>query len=38
MHQAITWAIVDLDPCRHMTSLGHNELIFKSAAATWMKG
>ena len=25
--QAITWANVDLDPCRHMTSLGHNELI-----------
>ena len=24
--QAITWASVDLDPCRHMTSLGHNEL------------
>ena len=24
--QAITWANVDLDPCRHMTSLGHNEL------------
>ena len=26
--QAITWASVDLDPCRHMTSLGHNELNF----------
>ena len=25
--QAITWANVDLDPCRHMTSLGHNEVI-----------
>ena len=24
--QAITWASVDLDPCRHMTSLGHNQL------------
>ena len=24
--QAITWANVDLDPCRLMTSLGHNEL------------
>ena len=24
--QAITWANVDQDPCRHMTSLGHNEL------------
>ena len=24
--QAITWANIDLDPCRHMTSLGHNEL------------
>ena len=25
--QAITWANVDPDPCRHMVSLGHNELI-----------
>ena len=25
--QAITWANVDTDPCRHMASLGHNELI-----------
>ena len=24
--QAITWANVDPDPCRHMASLGHNEL------------
>ena len=24
--QAITWASVDLDPCRHITSLGHIEL------------
>ena len=24
--QAITWASVDLDLCRHMASLGHNEL------------
>ena len=24
--QAITWANVDLDPCCHMVSLGHNEL------------
>ena len=24
--QAITWTNVDLDPCRHMTSLGHKEL------------
>ena len=24
--QAITWTNVDLDPCRHMASLGHNEL------------
>ena len=24
--QAIVWANVDLDPCRHMTSLGHSEL------------
>ena len=24
--KAITWANVDLDPCRHMTSLGHNEI------------
>ena len=26
--QAITWANVDSDPWRHMTSLGHNELIY----------
>ena len=25
-HQAITWANVDPDPCRHMASLGRNEL------------
>ena len=25
--QAIAWTNVDLDPCRHMASLGHNELI-----------
>ena len=25
-YQAITWTNVDLDPCRHMASLGHNEL------------
>ena len=25
--QAITWANVDPDLCRHMASLGHNELI-----------
>ena len=24
--QAITWANVDLEPCRYMRSLGHNEL------------
>ena len=24
--QTIIWANVDLDPCRHMMSLGHNEL------------
>ena len=24
--QAITWTNVDTDPCRHMVSLGHNEL------------
>ena len=24
--QAITWANVDLDLCRHIPSLGHNEL------------
>ena len=28
--QAITWANVDLDLCRHMASLGHNELITTS--------
>ena len=27
MVQVITWANVALDYCRHMTSLGHNELI-----------
>ena len=26
MQQAITWANVDPDLCRHMASLGHNEL------------
>ena len=26
--QAITWANVDLVPCRHMASPGHNELIY----------
>ena len=26
--QAITWANVDLVPCRHMVSLGHNELMW----------
>ena len=25
--QAITWTKVDQDPCRHMTSLGHNDVI-----------
>ena len=25
--QAITWTNVDLDPCCHMVSLGHNVLI-----------
>ena len=25
-HQAITWASVDQDPCRHMASSGSNEL------------
>ena len=28
--QAITWANVDPDLCRHMVSLGHNELVFPS--------
>ena len=27
--QAITWADVDPDFCRHMVSLGHNELKLK---------
>ena len=27
LHQAITWANVDSDLCRHMASLGHNDLI-----------
>ena len=26
-HQAITWTNVDLDPCRHVASQGHNELM-----------
>ena len=26
-HQAIAWANVDIVPCRHMASPGHNELI-----------
>ena len=26
MQQAITWANVDPDLCRHLASLGHNEL------------
>ena len=26
LHQAITWAQVDPDLCRHMASLSHNEL------------
>ena len=29
MQQAITWANVDPDLCRHIVSLGHNELIYK---------
>ena len=29
--QAITWANVDLDLCRHMVSLGHNELNRRSS-------
>ena len=40
--QAITWANVDLDPCRHMTSLGYNELrVFQSSLViimTWYTG
>ena len=27
-HQAITWTDVDIDICRHMASLGHNESIY----------
>ena len=30
--QAITWANVDPDLCRHMASLGHNELITSSGS------
>ena len=33
-HQAITWANVDIDPCRHMTSLGHYELRHYHTAIT----
>ena len=29
--QAITWANVDPDLCRHMASLGHNELMNTTA-------
>ena len=30
--QAITWANVDPDLCRHMVSVGHNELIYVNDA------
>ena len=30
-HQAIGWANVDPDLCRHMTSLGYNELTYQMA-------
>ena len=31
MQQAITWANVDPDLCRHMVSLGHNDLRLNGA-------
>ena len=31
--QAITWANVVLDPCRHMTSIGYNEL--RESTLSW---
>ena len=36
--QAITWANVDLDLCRHMTSQGHNELIHKNTSSLTLMG
>ena len=36
--QAITLANVDPDPCRHMTSLGHNQLIIKHSELGLQKG
>ena len=33
MQQAITWANVDLDLCRHRASLGHNELTMQDKEA-----
>ena len=33
--QAITWANVDPDLCRHMMSLGHNELIVSRGTTWW---
>ena len=34
--QAITWVNVDPDLCRHMVSLGHNELIFSQNTFEFM--
>ena len=31
MHQAITWANIDPDLCRHMMSQVHNELTWEEA-------
>ena len=33
--QAITWANVDPDLCRHMVSLGHNELNERNKEDLW---
>ena len=35
MQQAIIWASVDLDLCRHIASLGHNELIPDMHCILW---
>ena len=37
MQQVNTWANVDLDPCRHMASLDHNELTNISSFALQVK-
>ena len=36
--QAISWTNVDLDSCRHMTSLGQNELLNGVYQSSLMQG